>query len=73
METLKNGAEVLEINEKRTVVLAQTHRDFVTWEMDADGHCYWGHYFPKCGSEPLAEAVADFHERKMKRANTLPI
>lgn len=20
---------------------------YVTWEVDSDGHCYWGHYYSK--------------------------
>jgi len=60
MRQLKNGAVPLlkiiislEVNTKvattvvdRTVVVAKWNDDkFVTWEMDADDNCYWGHYF----------------------------
>jgi hypothetical protein len=63
METLKNGATEIArlVTGDKIVVLAKRDTDYepyVTWRMDADGNCYWGHYFATHN-----EATADFISR----------
>ena len=60
MGELKNGATLLQ--REGNVVLARTHRDYVTWEITDEGDCYWGHYF----MDDLSEAMDDFRERVAK-------
>jgi hypothetical protein len=62
---LKNGAEVLMLHADtaKIVILAKSSAansamPFVTWRADADGNCFWGHYF-----KTELEGVKDFHER----------
>jgi len=59
--TLKNGATLIE--QRGDIVLAKTdgYHPYVTWTMDRDGNCYWGHYHATIG-----EAVAEFNERSGK-------
>ena len=64
MNTLKNGAEILE--QQNNVVLAKTDRDFVTWQITDSGDCYWGHYYPRSNENALVDAVEDFHQRVSK-------
>jgi len=64
MQVLRNGA--VRVDERRTIrgeilVLAYWEgRDlpWVTWRMDGEGHCYWGHYF-----KTLAEAAQNLEVR----------
>ena len=57
MKVLKNGATV--ITEKHNVVLADFNGQFVTWNIDSEGNCYWGHYF----GDDFDAASKDFAER----------
>lgn len=43
METLGNGAEVIQV--KGDFVLCKFRHDFVTWRKGSDGGMYSGHYF----------------------------
>jgi len=78
MRQLKNGAtpllkiiislevatNVATTTVDRTVIVAKWNDDkFVTWEMDADDTCYWGHYF-----QNKKEAYIDV----AKRAGLIP-
>jgi hypothetical protein len=58
--TLRNGATVIAF--MGDVVLAEwdkgTHKEYVTWRVDANADAYCGHYF-----RDLDEAKADFKER----------
>ncbi|MGD2065634.1 MAG: hypothetical protein PVI43_00510 [Candidatus Bathyarchaeota archaeon] len=56
-DTLPNTALVISTN--GVIVLARTEVDFVTWALDADGHCSNGHYF----GEGLELAVEDYNRR----------
>ena len=60
--TLKNGAtEIARISiNGMTAVMAKTDsvQPFVTWRVDDDGDCYWGHYF-----DTHDEAAADMINR----------
>ena len=51
---LKNGAA--QIDRKGDIVIAKTERDFVTWGIDPEGNCYWGHYF----GDDFKAAAEDF-------------
>jgi len=61
-QKLKNGAtEIARISMNgRTHVMAKTtgFLEFVTWEVDDEGHCYLGHYF-----HTHNEAAQDLIER----------
>ena len=63
---LKNGATVLELDNTSGVVLAHWPRngrtEYVTWAVDNEGNCYWGHYF-----HTEAEARDDYLERLAKK------
>jgi len=67
-----NGAEIVlekSVGKNRTVVLAETERDFVTWScflVRTDREYFeWGHYFPLCygREEALTEALKDYKQR----------
>jgi len=59
--TLKNGAtEIARISiNDRLTVMAKTdgYLPFVTWRMDDNGDCYWGHYF-MTHDEAAADMIA---------------
>ena len=60
---LKNGATEIariEINGDIAVMAKRddSYQPYVTWRMDNDGNCYWGHYFATHN-----EAAADLLER----------
>jgi hypothetical protein len=63
-QTLKNGARVLRVRrtDDRCVILAhrptETYHPFVTWRVDRNGDCFWGHYY---ATRDFAEA--DFATR----------
>lgn len=64
-QTLKNGATVemlIETDTDERYVLANTggYQPYVTWAMDSEGNCYWGHYFAK---DQFDEAKADLVQR----------
>lgn len=65
MKTLKNGATVMTIDSTKRLVLAETDRDYVTWRMDQEGNCFWGHYFPRRGddNDALTDAISDYNKR----------
>lgn len=65
-DTLPNGSQALECAKLRKdewVVLADSHptspvQPYVTWNADAAGNVYWGHYFTH-----LSDAAEDFTVR----------
>jgi len=68
-----NGAEIIlekSVGEGRTVVLAETERDFVTWSCflakTKREYFEWGYYFPLFHDreEALTEALADYKMRR---------
>ena len=71
--TLPNGAQILARHHtgSRWIVLAvwkldTTAREYVTWCVDDDGACYWGHYFTTrhvVPQEALQRAENDYRER----------
>ena len=60
--TPKNGAKLIaasKISQTEYVVLCRYHDyEWVTWRMDLNGECYWGHYF-----HDLHDAVTNAFER----------
>lgn len=68
IEVLPNGGVVLvsKSNSRYRVVLAKTHRDFVTWlvtEKNGEVSCDAGHYHGK-GVAGLQRAIQDFQTRR---------
>ena len=57
MKTLNNGAT--EIERSGNTVLAKWGKGYVTWKIDSDGNCYWGHYF----EEDFESAAEDYQAR----------
>jgi hypothetical protein len=59
-ESLRNGAK--ELYRKGSVVIAMndrgTWKEFITWRIDNQGYCHWGHYFTS-----YEEAKKDFEQR----------
>jgi hypothetical protein len=49
-------------DEGAEIILADTGPDeyqrWVTWVMDTEGHCFWGHYY-----EELPDATRDYEAR----------
>jgi hypothetical protein len=77
MDTLQNGATL--IAQIDSTVLAKLNGQFVTWKIDSEGNCYWGHYFT---ARELAAAINDFNLRAAcpgfartywDRENTVPM
>lgn len=69
---LKNGADILQdlTTPNYRLVLAKwtgAHQ-YVTWRVDDDGNCYWGHYF-----DNEHRARADLYQRAMALNNMLLI
>ena len=58
METLKNGATIIQ-QSGDTVLAKWKKKEYVTWKIDSEGNCYWGHY-----TNDILEAIKDFQERK---------
>ena len=61
---LKNGATPI-IDRDPGLVLAEWHKggrmEYITWQIDSDGHCYHGHYF-----RDMIDALADYRQRYAK-------
>lgn len=60
-----NGATVVaayRANQDEYVILCRWRGEWVTWRMNHDGDCYWGHYFTN-----MVHAVDDIFERVSKR------
>lgn len=57
-EILPNGAIVFA--KRPGVVLALYRGDFVTWCIDDEQNCFWGHYFRR----DIVAAVASFNKRR---------
>jgi len=60
---LPNGATVLHYrqrDDKRVVLATWRQGELVTWQVDADGNAYWGHYF-RPGADDMA--MQDFENR----------
>lgn len=56
-DQLRNGATILlAMND---IVLAVFRHEFVTWRVDCQGNCYWGHYF----DDDFEEAYNDYKMR----------
>jgi hypothetical protein len=68
----KNGAKIQRaavIREGEYVVLCEFRGNWVTWVMDGQGNCFWGHYYSKSDPDGLKCAFASFRERvKVRRA-----
>lgn len=50
----------------RRIILAETDRDYVTWQQNPEQEGkprYWGHYFPKRNPNAREDAQTDFYER----------
>ncbi len=65
MEHLQNTAQViLRGNDRRDYAycLCITEHNFVTWCIDQEGNCYWGHYW-SLTLGGLIDAVLDFRTR----------
>ena len=61
LPTPVNGSRIrahVEYHDKTFLVLCQYGREWVTWEMDNKGHCYWGNY-----SDTSAEGLESFRGR----------
>lgn len=56
--TLKNDGDLIHI--QAGFVLAWWEGQFVTWAIDKEGNCYWGHYHKE---DQFFEAVQDFRTR----------
>jgi len=60
---LDNGAVLISSHDPKDgmglSVLAIFRGEFVTWKMDSNGGCYWGHYH----GAALKAAVADLYKR----------
>ena len=60
MLNLKNGAEIINMDSIAGIVLAKFRGfEYVTWNVDADGNAYWGHYF----NDDLNAARIDYADR----------
>lgn len=56
-----NGSTIracVEYHDQTYLVLCKWGREWVTWEMNREGHCYWGRY-----SNSKVDALKSFTER----------